>query len=101
MKLLVADNSSQYRMTLKDLLEPWGYEVVLAADGHDAERILDSDDAPRLAILDCSMPRLSGLELCERIRARKRGYVYMILLSSDNQENDVLKGFELGADDYL
>jgi diguanylate cyclase (GGDEF)-like protein len=101
MKLLVADDSLLYRTMLKSMLEPWGYEVVLAADGHEADRILGGDDAPRLAILDCSMPGLSGLELCERIRARKQGYVYTILLSSDNRDDDVLKGFELGADDYL
>ena len=101
MKVLVADDSEMYRKMLKSLLEQWGYEVVLAANGHEAQRILDSDDAPQLAILDCFMPGLGGLELCERIRARKRGYVYTILLSAADQENDVLKGFELGADDYL
>ncbi len=101
MKLLVADDSRLYRTMLKSMLEQWGYEVLLASDGHEAQRILDSDDVLQLAIFDCSMPGLSGLELCERIRARKRGYVYMILLSSANQDDDVLKGFELGADDYL
>ncbi len=101
MKLLVAEDSSLYRMTLKRLLEAWGYDVVLAADGDEAQRILNSDDSPRLAILDCLMPGMSGLELCEQIRARTRDYVYTILLSSADQESDVLKGFELGADDYL
>ena len=101
MKLLVADGSGIYREILKALLEAWSYEVVLAADGYEAQFILDSDDAPRLAILDCLMPGPSGLELCELIRARKQGYVYTILLSSTGQQSDVLKGFELGADDYL
>jgi two-component system, cell cycle response regulator len=101
MKLLVADDSRLYRKMLQNLLEEWGYEVVLAADGDEAQRILERDDAPRLAIVDCLMPGISGLELCERIRARKQGYVYTILLSAADQESDVLKGFELGADDYL
>jgi two-component system, cell cycle response regulator len=101
MKILVADDSRLYRKMLQDLLEAWGYDVVLAADGYEAQRILDSDEAPRLAIVDCLMPGLSGLELCERIRARNQGYVYTILLSAADQESDVLKGFELGADDYL
>lgn len=101
MKLLVADDSNLYRTMLKRMLETWGYEVVLAADGHEAQRILDDSDTPWLAILDCMMPGLTGLELCQHIRARKRGYVYAILLSAANHENDVLKGFELGADDYL
>ena len=101
MKILVADDSRFYRNMLQSLLEPWGYEVVLASDGHEAQSVLEGDDAPRLAILDCLMPGLSGLEVCERVRARKQGYVYTILLSVDDQQSDVLRGFELGADDYL
>jgi diguanylate cyclase (GGDEF)-like protein len=101
MKVLVADDSGLYRIVLRGLLEGWGYEVVLAANGYEAQQILESDDAPQLAILDCFMPGLGGLELCELIRARMHGYVYTILLSVADQQNDVLKGFELGADDYL
>ena len=101
MKLLVADDSLYYRNILQRLLESWGYEVLLAVDGYDAQRILDSEDSPRLAVLDCIMPGLSGFDLCERIRARAQGYVYTILLSADDQQSDVLKGFEFGADDYL
>jgi diguanylate cyclase (GGDEF)-like protein len=86
---------------LQRMLAAWGYEVVLAADGNEAKHILDGSDAAWLAIFDCLMPRMSGLELCQHVRQRKRGYVYTILLSAANQENDVLKGFELGADDYL
>jgi len=101
MKLLIADDSSFYRMMLKRLLEGRGYEVVFAANGYEAQQILESDDAPQLAILDCLMPGPSGLELCEFIRSRKQGYVYIILLSVHDQPGDVLMGFELGADDYL
>ncbi len=101
MKILVADDSRFYRNMLQSLLEQWGYEVVLAADGHEAKSIVDQHDAPRLALLDCLMPGLNGLEICERIRVRKQSYVYTILLSADDQQNDVLRGFEFGADDYL
>jgi len=101
MKILVADDSSFHRLMLLRMLEAWGYEVVLAADGHEAQRILDTDDSPQLAILDCMMPGVTGLELCEQIRARKQVYVYTILVSSADHDSDVLKGFELGADDYL
>ena len=75
MKILVAEDSNLYRTMLKRLLEEWGYEVVLAANGYEGQRILDSNDSPRLAILDCLMPGMSGLELCEHIRARKQNYV--------------------------
>jgi two-component system chemotaxis response regulator CheY len=101
MKVLVADDSGMYRGMLKRLIEGWGYEVVLAANGCEAQEILDSDDGPRLAVLDCFMPGLGGFELCELIRARPQGYVYTLLLSVADQQADVLRGFELGADDYL
>jgi diguanylate cyclase (GGDEF)-like protein len=101
MKLLVADDSGLYRTMLKRLLESWGYEVVLASDGYEAQRILDSDDPPRMAVLDCYMPGLGGQDLCEMIRARQQSYVYTILLSASDQRSDILKGFEVGADDYL
>lgn len=101
MKLLVADDSGLYRTMLKSLLEDWGYEVVLASNGYEAQHILEGVDAPQLAVLDCFMPGLGGLELCQLIRARKQGYIYTILLSVADEESDVLKGFELGADDYL
>ncbi len=101
MKLLVADDSDMYRRVLKRLLEKWGYEVVLAANGYEAQTILSGDEAPRLAILNCYMPGLGGLDLCEFIRARTDGYVYTILLSAADHPDDILKGFELGADDYL
>jgi two-component system cell cycle response regulator len=101
MKLLVADDSGLYRTMLKRLLESWGYEVVLASDGYEAQRILDADDAPQMAVLDCFMPGLGGYDLCAMIRARPQSYVYTILLSAADQRSDVLKGFEVGADDYL
>jgi diguanylate cyclase (GGDEF)-like protein len=80
---------------------------VLATNGYEAQKILYSDDAPRLAILDCLMPGLTGLELCKMIRERNHGYVYTILLCTpceswnSHDQSDLLKGFELGADDYL
>jgi len=101
MRILVADDSQLYRKMLLGLLSGWGYEVLLANDGTEALQILSSEDAPRLAILDCQMPGLGGLELCERIREAKRRYVYTILLSAADLQSDVLKGFQLGADDYL
>jgi two-component system, cell cycle response regulator len=101
MKILVADDSSVYRALLRSTLTDWGYQVVLAAEGASARDILDSEEAPRMAILDCVMPGLTGLDLCRLIRKRTQDYVYTILLSANGEEADVIRGFELGADDYL
>jgi len=101
MRVLVADDSSLYRTMLQRLLEPWGYEVVLAANGSEAQRVLDGGNPPQLALLDCLLPGPGVFELCQRIRSRHQPHVYTILLTPDAQQSDVLKAFELGADDYL
>jgi diguanylate cyclase (GGDEF)-like protein len=101
MKLLVADDSKVYRQMLRMLLEQWGYEVLLAEDGAEARDILQADNAPRLAILDCVMPKLSGPEVCQIIRQGRQNYIYIVLLSANGEQKDVMKGFELGADDFL
>jgi two-component system, cell cycle response regulator len=101
MKILVADDSSVFRKILRSLLESWQYEVVEAKDGLDALAILQSENAPRLAIIDGVMPGLSGPELCRSIRATNQDYVYMIMLSASGEEADVKRGFAEGADDYL
>lgn len=101
MKLLVADDSPVYRKMLEVLLGTWGYEVVLAKDGNEALAVLQSEEAPSVAIVDGMMPGLTGPELCRAVRASHRPYVYIILLSASDQDKDVSHGLDLGADDYL
>jgi two-component system, cell cycle response regulator len=101
MKILVLHNTGFYRTTLKTLLEAWGYDVVLATDGYEAQQIIEAEDAPRVAILDALMPGLSGFELCERIRAQQHNYVYVIFVSSEDQQSSVVKAYESGADDFV
>ncbi len=102
MKILIAEDDLIPRRLLESILRKWDYEVVLAADGEEAWRILQEPDAPRLAILDWLMPGLDGLEVCRRVRARADApYVYVILLTAKDQKEDVIAGMGAGADDYL
>ena len=104
MKVLIADDDAIPRRLLESALGRWGYEVVSAGDGEEAWRLLQEDDAPRLAILDWLMPGLDGVEVCRRLRARAAAnapYVYVILLTSRDSRDDVSEGMEAGADDYL
>lgn len=102
MRVLIADDSVFYRKSLERLMKLWNYEVLLACDGTEAWDILSQEGAPSLAIVDCIMPGMTGPELCKEIRARKHGaYTYVILLSAKGEHEDLLEGFEGGADDYL
>ncbi len=102
MKILVADDDEVSCLALAALLTKRGYEVVTAADGDGAWRILERDDSPRLAVLDWMMPGLDGLEICRRIRAtpRLKG-MHLILLTSQDKHEHVLAGLRAGASDYM
>lgn len=102
MRVLVADDSLFYRKSLERLLRLWNYDVVLATNGKEAWEILKQEGAPSLAVLDYIMPGMTGPEVCNSIRENKKGpYVYVILLSAKGEHEDLLEGFERGADDYL
>jgi sigma-B regulation protein RsbU (phosphoserine phosphatase) len=101
-KILIADDDPVPRRMLEAILKKWDYEVVTASDGAEAWEILQSADAPPLAILDWLMPEMDGVEVCRRMRNRTDvPYVYFILLTSKDRKEDILEGMDAGADDYL
>jgi sigma-B regulation protein RsbU (phosphoserine phosphatase) len=101
MKVLVVEDALDVQFYLGELLKKWGYQAVFANDGVEACERLD-DEAIKLVISDWVMPRMSGVELCESIRsAPLPHYVYVILLTGRNADNDLLKGMDAGADDFL
>jgi two-component system cell cycle response regulator len=102
LKVLVAEDDALVRRLLETFLSRWGYEVVTALDGGRAWEILQSDAAPRLALLDWMMPVMDGVDICRAVRARQAdGYTYLLLLTSRDNRQDVLDGLNAGADDYL
>lgn len=101
-RILVADDDAVSRRILEGTLKAWGYEVIIADDGRQALEILSTDDRPNLAIIDWVMPGLDGTEVCRRVRERESpGYVYIILLTARCGREDIVKGLESGADDYM
>jgi two-component system, cell cycle response regulator len=101
-RVLVAEDDPVSCHLLKSVLAKWNYDVTVEADGAAALRILESDDSPRLAVLDWMMPGMEGVQICQRIRERKnRPYIYVLLLTARSEKRDLLRGLELGADDYL
>jgi len=101
-RVLIAEDDPVSCHLLKSFLLRWDYDVMVENDGAAAARILESDDAPRLAVLDWMMPGMEGVQICQRIRERKsRPYIYVLLLTARSDKRDLLRALELGADDYL
>jgi CheY-like chemotaxis protein len=81
MKVLIAEDEPTFRYLLEEILTNWGYEVVVARDGNEAWQALQSEEAPRLAVLDWLMPGLEGVEVCRRLRQEAPDpYTNIILL---------------------
>lgn len=102
MRILVAEDDMVSRRVLEATLVKWGHEVVVASDGNAALAVLESTDAPPLAILDWMMPGMDGVDVC--LRARRSANTkptYIILLTAKTETEDVVAGLEAGADDYL
>jgi DNA-binding response OmpR family regulator len=101
MKVLVADDSPVFRNVLQRMLMSWGFDVVLACDGDQAWDCLQTENAPKLLVLDWMMPGVDGIELCRRIRGGDRRGVYIIMLTAKTDPSDLLVAIEAGADDYV
>ncbi len=102
MKILIAEDDAISRRLLDTILRKWGYDVVVAIDGSQAWDELQKEDSPQLAILDWMMPGMDGVEVCGKVRERTGSpYIYILLLSAKSQREDLVKGLESGADDYI
>jgi two-component system cell cycle response regulator len=102
MKILIADDSSTIRELLERQLAGLGHEVITVEDGQAALDVILGDDPPRLAILDWMMPRLTGVGVCQTVRSAPREpYTYIIMLTVKDTPDDLVRGMEAGADDYV
>ena len=97
-RILVVDDEPQITRVLRRSLATHGYEVQVAADGEEA-LVIFNQWTPDLVITDLSMPNMSGLELCRRLRAVSR--VPIIVLSVKGEERIKVEALDVGADDYV
>jgi phosphoserine phosphatase RsbU/P len=102
MKILLAEDDSISARLLTMRLTKWGHDVVTVTNGIDALDALDRPGSPEIALLDWMMPRLAGVEVCRAIRSEPRSSpLYLILLTARGTQQDLVKGMEAGADDYI
>ncbi len=96
--ILLVDDEESVQKLLTYPLERDGYRVVQACDGEEALARFEAEEID-LVVLDIMLPRLDGLEVCKRLRARST--VPIIMLTARDDELDKVLGLELGADDYI
>jgi DNA-binding response OmpR family regulator len=98
MKVLIADDDADLLDLLCYALRREGYTVVTAIDGKQALRRFETE-RPDIVLLDIKLPKFNGFEVCRRIR--QDAEIPLIMLTSCTDEEDVVRGLQLGADDYV
>lgn len=99
MKILLVEDDASLRNGLKDLLKHDGHQADVAEDGAKAVK-MGSANSYDIIILDLSLPKLDGFEVCQSLRKNKPG-VFILILSARNSEDSKVLGFKVGADDYM
>lgn len=99
--VLVADDEKDILNLVRFRLERDGYQVICASDGAEAVALARSE-RPALCVLDVMMPKLTGIEVLQQLRADPdTAAIRVILLTARGQDGDVDQGFAAGADDYV
>ncbi len=99
--IVIAEDESSVSELLRYNLESEGYETATASDGDEAMLLLD-ERVPDLMLLDWMLPKVSGIEICRRVRSRQEtANLPIIMLTAKTEEADRVRGLETGADDYV
>ena len=100
-KILIVDDEPNIVISLEFLMKKEGFEVAVAADGDEALDKIASFD-PDLMLLDVMMPKKSGYEVCEVLRADPaHGGLLIVMLTAKGRDTEVAKGLAIGADAYV
>jgi two-component system phosphate regulon response regulator PhoB len=99
--ILVVEDEDALATLLQYNLEKEGYEVLVASDGEEALVSVD-EKLPDLIVLDWMLPKISGIEVCRRLRQRPESRnAPIIMLTARGEESDRIRGLDTGADDYV
>ena len=100
-KILIVDDEPNIVISLEFLMKKEGFEVAVAVDGEEALAKVDSF-RPDLVLLDVMMPKKSGFEVCEALRANpEKAGLQVVMLTAKGRETEVAKGLAIGADAYV
>ena len=101
-RILIAEDHFVSRHLLERNLINWGFEVLTAEDGEAALKILEGENPPALVLIDWMMPKVDGLEVCRRVRARVgQPFTYILLLTAKNHKDELAAALAAGVDEYV
>jgi DNA-binding response OmpR family regulator len=99
--ILIIEDELAFRRVYEDLLKGEGYNVLVAEDGDSGWQIA-SEEIPDLIVLDLALPKLHGFEVLKKIRSQPTTkHIPVLIMTVLGEQQDIRKGFELGANDYL
>jgi diguanylate cyclase (GGDEF)-like protein len=103
MKVIIADDDATTRCLLENTMEKWNYDVLSTTNGLEALDALLKQDESCMVLLDWIMPEIDGIDVCRIIRERQKeqAYIYIIMLTGKQKQEDVITGLDAGADDFL
>ena len=100
-KILIVDDEPNIVMSLEFLVSKAGFDIAVATDGEEALRKVQTE-RPDMVLLDVMMPKKSGYEVCELLRADPANSgLKIVMLSARGRDTDIAKGLALGADAYI
>lgn len=97
-KILVVDDTRNVQLMISDFLGGQDFDVLTASDGREALEVVHRDD-PDLILLDIMMPTMDGYQFITQLR--RESSIPVIMITARQQEADIIRGFDLGADDYI
>lgn len=100
-KILLVDDDAAQRTLLRMCLEQGDYTVIDADNGGEAFNILEKEPEIRLVITDLDMPVMNGFDLVSKVRSSELRYRYIIVLTSSDERESLVRALSLGADDYI
>lgn len=102
MKVLIAEDNPLYRQMLEQNVSKWGFTPFSCSNGEEALSLLEIQTSPILVILDWLMPGMDGIDVCYKVKHDEDlPFMYIIMLTGKDEKEDMLKGLDSGADDYL
>jgi DNA-binding response OmpR family regulator len=101
-RILLAEDHFVSRHLLERNLINWGFQVQTAENGEAALQILEGENPPAIVLIDWMMPKMDGLEVCRRVRARVgQPFTYVLLLTAKNHKEELATALEAGVDEYV